>query len=210
MKNKEVFVVSTIGTIVVAWLPVFFCPAISGNIVFFLLYVCALGIGLGCVACSFIKNDVKLRYFLFAAIFVLTLGSNFFVNIIRYGSISPYVVDYEPTTIVANKSPYHAKEFTLYSRYGKFLLQKTLDEEVTFGKLNGELVFVKLKKLDMLDKIKQQRRYSIINLDGKCLKDTVWRSPFYNSALDYWEDSCYIDNLHFRADNNVIIAPGFY
>lgn len=209
MKNSEVFVVSTIVTVLIAWLPVLIYPEVWEEISL-PLYVCGVGIGLGCFACSFIKKDLKLRNILFVTIFILASGSILFVNRILFGSISPHVVICEPATIVANKNPFHAEEFTLYSRYGKLLLQKTADEEVTFGKFNGEVVFVKLKKLDQFDKMKQQRRYSIIDFDGKCLKDTVWRSPFYNSALDYWEDSCYIANLHFRADNNVIIAPGFY
>lgn len=165
-----------------------------------------MAFGLSLLCCSFIKGDTKMRDVLFFSILAIVAGSNILVNIIRFGTLTPYIALYESDMVIADKDPsgYNNDKYKLYNKYGKLLTEKTRNDDIAFGLVNDELVFVKLKKIDVVDDMKHRRRYSIINLKGECIKDTVWyNDEYYNNPLIYDDSDSFEAVLHFNFENGV-------
>lgn len=204
MKNRKVFLISIIATLALSWLPLFIWPALADFSGVFGPYLSYMAIGLGCLCCSFIRNNTKMRVLLFVSVCLLGVGANFLVIIIRFGTLTPYTVLYESDMVIANIDPGWANEYKLYNKYGKLLTEKTRNDDIAFGLVNDELVFVKLKKIDVVDDMKHRRRYSIINLKGECIKDTVWyNDEYYNNPLIYDDSDSFEAVLHFNFENGV-------
>ena len=147
-----------------------------------------------------------MRNVLFFSIFAIVAASNILVNIIRFGTLTPYIALYESDMVIADKDPsgYNNDKYKLYNKYGKLLTEKTRNDNIAFGLVNDELVFVKLKKIDVVDDMKHRRRYSIINLKGECIKDTAWyNDEFYNNPLIYDDYDSFEAVLHFNFENGV-------
>lgn len=169
--NKKVYIITVVSTVIIGVtlaLALFNPLSILGPY----SVMGIIGVGIGLIGCSFIKSDLKLQVITCASTLIIAIGCIYVINCVRFG-IS------EPRPFVINKNTFYRTGYSsvLYNLSGQRVIGANGDEYLYFGYFNHEDVFVKFYKQRNYDEMSQAFRYSIFDMKGDKLKDSIWHTP---------------------------------